>query len=97
MAFCMEARSEEHTSELQSHVNLVCRLLLEKKKGRGAKAEMKLNLRMFDRGTNPSAGLKFPSICFQSASTFQRSPGTVTPRPKELLRLSSWTLAAVSA
>src|SRR3954464_7190531 len=32
------ARSEEHTSELQSHDNLVCRLLLEKKKvvlGRG--------------------------------------------------------------
>src|SRR6266480_7074088 len=26
------ARLEEHTSELQSHVNLVCRLLLEKKK-----------------------------------------------------------------
>src|SRR5690242_21599155 len=25
-------RSEEHTSELQSHVNIVCRLLLEKKK-----------------------------------------------------------------
>src|SRR5690242_21380846 len=25
-------RSEEHTSELQSHVKLVCRLLLEKKK-----------------------------------------------------------------
>src|SRR5260370_26401442 len=33
---CMEKpsahRSEEHTSELQSHLNLVCRLLLEKKK-----------------------------------------------------------------
>src|SRR5438477_2997873 len=28
----IEIRSEEHTSELQSHVNLVCRLLLEKKK-----------------------------------------------------------------
>src|SRR5438477_9842282 len=28
------SRSEEHTSELQSHVNLVCRLLLEKKKPR---------------------------------------------------------------
>src|SRR5690242_21032120 len=28
----VEHRSEEHTSELQSHVNLVCRLLLEKKK-----------------------------------------------------------------
>src|SRR5260370_28706813 len=27
-----EGRSEEHTSELQSHLNLVCRLLLEKKK-----------------------------------------------------------------
>src|SRR5438034_6421993 len=26
-------RSEEHTSELQSHSDLVCRLLLEKKKG----------------------------------------------------------------
>src|SRR5690242_20836132 len=29
---CEVRRSEEHTSELQSHVNLVCRLLLEKKK-----------------------------------------------------------------
>src|SRR5260370_3136759 len=27
-----QRRSEEHTSELQSHLNLVCRLLLEKKK-----------------------------------------------------------------
>src|SRR5260370_27041354 len=29
-------RSEEHTSELQSHLNLVCRLLLEKKKRNNA-------------------------------------------------------------
>src|SRR5256886_16533429 len=29
------ARSEEHTSELQSQSNLVCRLLLEKKKTKG--------------------------------------------------------------
>src|SRR5260370_32785504 len=29
---CAYKRSEEHTSELQSHLNLVCRLLLEKKK-----------------------------------------------------------------
>src|SRR5260370_9774177 len=28
----LEWRSEEHTSELQSHLNFVCRLLLEKKK-----------------------------------------------------------------
>src|SRR5260370_28132501 len=31
-AACAPGRSEEHTSELQSHLNLVCRLLLEKKK-----------------------------------------------------------------
>src|SRR5256885_3161027 len=30
-----EPRSEEHTSELQSPCNLVCRLLLEKKAGHG--------------------------------------------------------------
>src|SRR5260370_22336373 len=33
-------RSEEHTSELQSHLNLVCRLLLEKKK---SKAQLVMN------------------------------------------------------
>src|SRR5260370_4477077 len=31
-AYDRDIRSEEHTSELQSHLNLVCRLLLEKKK-----------------------------------------------------------------
>src|SRR5438132_11898217 len=30
--FLRSTRSEEHTSELQSHSDLVCRLLLEKKK-----------------------------------------------------------------
>src|SRR5260221_9879286 len=30
--FSLSLRSEEHTSELQSHSDLVCRLLLEKKK-----------------------------------------------------------------
>src|SRR5260221_9004685 len=33
-------RSEEHTSELQSHSDLVCRLLLEKKKPTGIKKKM---------------------------------------------------------
>src|SRR5260221_1363409 len=32
IVYTSEARSEEHTSELQSHSDLVCRLLLEKKK-----------------------------------------------------------------
>src|SRR2546422_4286253 len=31
-AWCYIVRSEEHTSELQSRLHLVCRLLLEKKK-----------------------------------------------------------------
>src|SRR6266480_4254971 len=35
-------RSEEHTSELQSHVNLVCRLLLEKKKNNRSRSIIKL-------------------------------------------------------
>src|SRR2546427_9581184 len=34
LTFILEPRSEEHTSELQSQSNLVCRLLLEKKKRR---------------------------------------------------------------
>ncbi len=34
----LQYRSEEHTSELQSHSDIVCRLLLEKKKeGRGGR------------------------------------------------------------
>src|SRR2546429_6817689 len=36
-AIC-ETRSEEHTSELQSRLHLVCRLLLEKKKKKTRKA-----------------------------------------------------------
>src|SRR5260221_6793383 len=34
----LKQRSEEHTSELQSHSDLVCRLLLDKKSGVGALA-----------------------------------------------------------
>src|SRR5262249_61297680 len=37
-SFWPSARSEEHTSELQSLTNLVCRLLLEKKKKLNAEA-----------------------------------------------------------
>src|SRR5690606_32339968 len=36
-------RSEEHTSELQSRENLVCRLLLEKKKNKNSKTKSKDN------------------------------------------------------
>src|SRR5690606_40377707 len=37
---CWKIRSEEHTSELQSRENLVCRLLLEKKKHKISKMEI---------------------------------------------------------
>src|SRR2546427_9243138 len=40
-AFTMRSRSEEHTSELQSQSNLVCRLLLEKKKNKKKNTTMK--------------------------------------------------------
>src|SRR5687768_17869291 len=39
---CSRVRSEEHTSELQSRLHLVCRLLLEKKKKKKKKSKKKL-------------------------------------------------------
>src|SRR5690348_18210515 len=45
------ARSEEHTSELQSPVHLVCRLLLEKKKQRKTKRPHDIVKHTGDRGS----------------------------------------------
>src|SRR3989449_3733113 len=42
LAVPLLARSEEHTSELQSRLHLVCRLLLEKKKNNVTKSATKL-------------------------------------------------------
>src|SRR5437588_8637672 len=39
----LDLRSEEHTSELQSHSDLVCRLLLEKKKNKTNKTPYKID------------------------------------------------------
>src|SRR2546421_2755022 len=57
------ARSEEHTSELQSRSDLVCRLLLEKKKNRHAagavrdqERHLQLPLAARDRRTLPATG-----------------------------------------
>src|SRR2546427_2451808 len=55
------SRSEEHTSELQSQSNLVCRLLLEKKKKQYIKEKMQKELE-----TTLSKGRKrkcFPPYC----------------------------------
>src|SRR5260370_26458159 len=43
------SRSEEHTSELQSHLNLVCRLLLEKKELRTRDYQAVPNVHTSDR------------------------------------------------
>src|SRR5260370_18637413 len=42
-------RSEEHTSELQSHLNLVCRLLLEKKKNTIQRSRQQLRAPLWAR------------------------------------------------
>src|SRR2546427_8106091 len=39
---CQAMRSEEHTSELQSQSNLVCRLLLEKKKNKNEPMQLRI-------------------------------------------------------
>src|SRR5260370_17502984 len=46
-------RSEEHTSELQSHLNLVCRLLLEKKKNTERKRDMRSLTPLYDPAQHP--------------------------------------------
>src|SRR4051812_49477015 len=46
-------RSEEHTSELQSHVNLVCRLLLEKKKNNKNTIELYIKTQRKQREIHP--------------------------------------------
>src|SRR2546427_8114177 len=49
--FCGTDRSEEHTSELQSQSNLVCRLLLEKKKNKHISTRrLETHVRMGSRG-----------------------------------------------
>src|SRR3989344_2542398 len=57
----VKVRSEEHTSELQSHVNLVCRLLLEKKSSDSPRSPMissprpiiRNRLSVFSNGSKP--------------------------------------------
>src|SRR2546427_3906440 len=48
-------RSEEHTSELQSQSNLVCRLLLEKKKNNAARVAWSRRSRLESRASPPTA------------------------------------------
>src|SRR5256885_11093433 len=49
---CGSKRSEEHTSELQSPCNLVCRLLLEKKKKTHISTDSSVNYRLLSSDVN---------------------------------------------
>src|SRR5690242_11407037 len=88
-------RSEEHTSELQSHVNLVCRLLREKKKKRKLPSRAPLGLR--DRrpappGPSPPRLLLPPSALLFLAAT--PPPETYTLSLHDALPISSRTSVA---
>src|SRR2546429_5301114 len=48
------ARSEEHTSELQSRLHLVCRLLLEKKRIGGIDSDVLARERMLPESDHPT-------------------------------------------
>src|SRR5438105_5935122 len=58
-----KVRSEEHTSELQSRVDLVCRLLLEKKKKRQAPERLPQSGAPAQRLTNNVRSMRFASYC----------------------------------
>src|SRR5690606_39951848 len=61
--FQPESRSEEHTSELQSRENLVCRLLLEKKKNNLTEKDFEKSIRrMVLMGGSSNAGLHLSPI-----------------------------------
>src|SRR3954463_1590970 len=62
----LSIRSEEHTSELQSHDNLVCRLLLEKKKTNGAGRHPCASGR--PASTHPVRGLRTAAISARGSS-----------------------------
>src|SRR5260370_32789574 len=63
------ARSEEHTSELQSHLNLVCRLLLEKKK------PIHEPYRVGKQGPAARSQPRKPSLTAAPAASLGDSPG----------------------
>src|SRR5262249_56312452 len=65
-ASCICVRSEEHTSELQSLTNLVCRLLLEKKKKNTLRGRLSHHRTHKHTSTNPSH--KHPLTCLRSTT-----------------------------
>src|SRR5205809_4539493 len=76
-------RSEEHTSELQSRLHLVCRLLLEKKKNISRR-----------RRRGPQVQTSIPSLgCTAGASTLRAFCSDISRR---LLARARWATAALT-
>src|SRR5256884_105799 len=70
--FVLEKRSEEHTSELQSRLHLVCRLLLEKKKKGADNQERAAELRATGRSwTALYIGANEHSSCDAAVTTME--------------------------
>src|SRR5690606_41580184 len=76
-------RSEEHTSELQSRENLVCRLLLEKKKTVRAMAGASISMSKTSMPANFLNRTALPSITGLDAN------GPISPRPRTAVPLDT--------
>src|SRR2546430_7666036 len=83
-------RSEEHTSELQSQSNLVCRLLLEKKKNKQIPSSADLPSHFCSR--SPNCHVCVPLIlCILSVMIVQRSSDSLLDCSSSLLVSSPLT------
>src|SRR5205809_2402888 len=73
----IDPRSEEHTSELQSRLHLVCRLLLEKKKDtiiyRNSSVDTATSRTLFRVHIQPGCTSSLPLRLIQSIRTYDRS------------------------
>src|SRR5438034_8354551 len=83
------ARSEEHTSELQSHSDLVCRLLLEKKKPKDIRAEGWIDRLPTSRGRRNRSDRGFSYPAARSSHSDRRYSLETEPFPSHLLRMHS--------
>src|SRR5260370_8848321 len=79
------SRSEEHTSELQSHLNLECRLLLEKKKPRGRNRSLLPNILRANQSPSPSLLRANNRLPTKSATGRPRERPLRTSPPRTLM------------
>src|SRR5256886_6713729 len=88
--FAVGSRSEEHTSELQSQSNLVCRLLLEKNKN--ATFPAAVDLRLQYSGTRMA--LDGPACCDSLLWGTTATTTTTTTAPPTLICITTSTIQA---